>query len=161
MTYTRETADLEACPACGSRRIACVGVVERLRLDFCTACLKAWERLAPGVPHLVDGEMLAFDIPCDNCAFRGKSAEREDRDRWDELQQILAHGGQFYCHKGVAFDPRVGDGESARGFEFPLKTATTDLAGGCAPHEVYDVTRMRLCRGYLNRYIGGIARERP
>lgn len=160
MTYVAELADLTACPACGSGRIACVvGPV----LDMCLSCFKAWERLPAGEPYTRDGEQLPFDVPCDNCAFRGKSAERMDKDRWEALQLSLAHGGNFFCHKAVPFritDDGVSVPEVERAFEFPKKTSSVDLAGKCHPYQDYDVDKMRTCRGFLNRYIGGLARER-
>jgi hypothetical protein len=130
------------CPGCGSDRI--VEFTEP-RYGACRVCLLAWEPLPPGEPYLVDGEMMPFEKPCDNCAFRGKSTERANEDYWTSLQMSLAHGGQFFCHKGVPFKIGNEKGEpnyDARGFEYPKK------ADGS-----YDQTRMRLCRGYLNEFV--------
>lgn len=158
--YLAEYADLTACPACGSGRLICV---VGPRLDVCLVCFKTWERLPAGEPYTTDGEQLPFEIPCDNCAFRGKSAERHDVERWRDLQMSLASGANFYCHKAVPFTVTE-DGktpvEGDRAFEFPKKTSSVDLAGASHPYEHYDVENMRLCRGYLNRFIGGLARER-
>lgn len=148
--------DLEACPACGSNRIACVLHSD---LDFCTQCHKCWERLRAGDAFTIDGEMMSFHTPCDNCAFRGNSEERADREGWSSLQHKLAVGGSFYCHKGVPFNvihpdsnAMVDPGE--RAFEFPKLVARLDLAGDGTPYKAYDTNRMRLCRGYLNAHIG-------
>lgn len=147
-----EATQLTACPSCGSGRLAClVGSDEAI--DLCCDCLKAWERLPPGEPHTRDGEMMPFGVPCNNCAFRGKSLERLDAGRWAELQFSLANGGLFFCHKGVPFDPAAPSDD--RGFEFPRKTREVDLGGVCYPYKVYDQERMRLCRGFLNQYVGG------
>lgn len=154
--YSGDLADLTACPACGSGRIACVMHSD---LDFCTQCHKCWERLRVGDAFTVDGELMAFSTPCDNCAFRGSSEERKDPEKWEELQLSLAVGGSFYCHKGVPFSvihpdstAMVDPGE--RDFEFPKREARLDLAGACRPYKTYDTARMRLCRGYLNAHIG-------
>jgi hypothetical protein len=158
--------DLEACPSCGSGRIACVLGLTVDRLDFCMQCYRVWEPLPPGEPHTVDGEQLPFRVPCENCAFRGGSAERQQEDGayWQDLQQMLRSGGQFYCHKGVPFRVVNPDGEPAtapgdRGFEFPRKTATVDLAGETHPYQHYDKERMRLCRGYLNAHVGPLLKK--
>jgi hypothetical protein len=153
--YMPDPRDLEACPACGSGRIACVlGLKDRL--DFCMQCHRVWERLPLDEPYTIDGEQLAFRRPCDNCAFRGDSKERADRDGWQHLQSMLGNGGEFYCHKGVPFNPMREGGE---GFEFPKKESTVDLAGTCHPYQHYDKDRMRLCRGYLNAHIGPLVKK--
>lgn len=158
MTYVAQHEGLTACPACGGGRLICV---VGPRLDVCLTCFKTWERLPAGEPFTTDGEQLPFDVPCDNCAFRGGSGERMDEERWRDLQLTLSHGGQFYCHKGVPFtvtEDGVTPVEGDRAFEFPKKTSAVDVAGKCHPYQGYDVDRMRLCRGYLNRFIGGLAR---
>lgn len=139
---TRPSA-ITHCPACGSSK-----VVEFTAPHYgaCTACLLAWEPLPPGEALKVDGEMLPFEKPCDNCAFRGKSTERADANYWEALQAQLANGGQFFCHKGVPFKIVTDAGEpnyDARGFEYPRN-----------PDGTYDMDRMRLCRGYLNEHVG-------
>jgi hypothetical protein len=121
-------------------------------------CYRCWERLPPGEPFLVDGEMLAFKVPCDNCAFRGNSPERQDRERWAELQQTLAHGAEFYCHKGVlskaSLEELVAGGPDARmAFDFPQIERTADIEGTCVHYQSYDRERMRPCRGYLNAFV--------
>lgn len=155
--YVSEDRDLEACPSCGSGRICCiVGLSDGL--DFCMECHRVWERLPAGEPYTQDGEQLAFKVPCDNCAFRGHSTERAKVDDWKILQDMLAGGGQFYCHKGVPFqvDPNRGRHE---GFEFPRKVKTVDIAGEAHPYQHYDTDHMRLCRGYLNAHIAPILKK--
>lgn len=164
MAHKPEERDLEACPSCGSGRIACVLGLSVDRLDFCMRCHRVWEPLPAGEPHTRDGEQMAFRRPCDNCAFRGGSAEREDRTEWQNLQSMLAHGGQFYCHKGVPFKVVNDAGEAAvapgdRGFEFPRVARTVDVAGACHPYQDYDRGRMRLCRGYLNAHVGPVLKR--
>ena len=154
--FPPELKDLEACPSCGSNRIACVLHSD---LDFCVACHKCWERLRAGDAYTVDGEPMAFHTPCDNCAFRGGSEERKDREGWEDLQHSLSVGGAFYCHKGVPFSVIHPDSNALvdagdRAFEFPKRPARIDLAGACKPYQTYDTARMRLCRGYLNAHIG-------
>ena len=139
--YVREEQDLIACPKCGSGRLICV---PNTQLDGCIDCMTLWYRLPAGEPYLTDGEQLPFHTPCDDCAFRGRSPERKDSAMWADLQVRLGRGGAFYCHKGVPVD--LGDPSGQHRFEFPTK------AGGPSG---YDTERMRLCRGYLNRFIGG------
>lgn len=154
MAHVADKRILEACPACGSHRIACVMHTD---LDFCIKCQRVWERLSADEPYTVDDEQMAFSVPCDNCAFRGKSPEREDSERWRDLQWSLEHGGQFFCHKGVPFTAVGPDGKSVevaeRNFEFPKRVARLDLAGRCQPYQAYDTNRMRLCRGFLNAHV--------
>lgn len=154
--YVEVVRDLTACPNCGSGRLACV-LGLHLGLDFCVQCFRVWERLPAGEPYTVDGEQLPFEVPCDNCAFRGGSQERKDPEAWKDLQQMLTFGGEFYCHKAVPFRAVPTEGE--QGFEFPRKQATLDLGGECKPYQQYDKDRMRLCRGYLNAHVGPLVRK--
>lgn len=154
----RETMQT-ACPSCASRWLACIVGTE---LDICMACYRVWERLPSGEPYTVDDEQMAFAVPCNNCAFRGGSAERADAEAWRDLQNMLAGGGEFYCHKGVAFRaPSLDDVPpyDDRAFEFPRKTATVDLGGACHAYSQYDKSKMRLCRGYLNAHVGPLMRK--
>ena len=143
--------DLTACPACGSGRLICVTGIS---IDGCTACLRFWERLPPGEPYLRDGEPLPFRTPCDNCAFRGKSPERTDEEKWDDLMLMLAHGGEFYCHKGVPFEYHLGE-TYEKDFLYPRVTRTATVEGVSHEYQGYDTERMRLCRGFLNRFVPG------
>lgn len=69
----------------------------------------------------------------------------------------LAHGGEFYCHKGVPF--RIAFDEAAKGcqiekdFEYPKVPCTAEVAGQTIPYNGYDRDRMRLCRGFLNQFV--------
>lgn len=148
--YIPDKRPLTACPACGSGRIASVvGTTDEL--EFCMKCHQVWERLPAGEPYTVDGEQLAFKVPCDNCAFRGGSGERADPEAWKDLQQTLSVGGRFYCHKAVPFDPTA----EKNSFDFPRKDpGTVVIEGETHRYQRYDTERMRLCRGYLNAHIG-------
>lgn len=152
---SRETSDQTTCPACSSVSIVCVLGTD---LDLCLDCHKCWERVNPGEHFMVDGELLPFKKPCDNCAFRGSSEERRDRARWAELQQTLAMGGGFYCHKGVPMkatveEIRAGVLDARLAFDFPQNVKTVDIAGACYPYPSYVREHMRTCRGYLNKFI--------
>lgn len=152
MKHAEEWADQVRCPACHSHRIACS--VDQM-FDLCLKCLKVWERMPAGEPFTRDGEMMAFKVPCDNCAFRGQSAERMDPERWNELQLSLAYGaGMFFCHKGVPASAAHIGATGILEFEFPQIKKTVDIAGGCHPYSTFDTSRMRLCRGYLNQHVG-------
>lgn len=146
--------DLTACPACGSGRLVSVLGTD---MGGCLSCMKFWERLPAGEPYLVDGEPMPFRLPCDNCAFRGKSPERLDPDTWMSLMLSLANGGEFYCHKATPFVYLAGQ-TVVKNWEHPKKRVTVDLAGECVETEVYDRERMRLCRGFLNAFV---PRSRP
>ena len=144
-----EDLDLTACPNCGGKRLMSAA---GLPFDGCMTCGKLWERLPPGEPFTRDGEQMPFGVPCDNCAFRGGSDERKDSLQWQHLIQSLEEGADFYCHKGVPFaapDLKVGEVK----FEFPRKTCHVDLTGEAKAYETWDTSRMRLCRGYLNRFV--------
>lgn len=144
-------ADITACPKCGSGRLSCTIGTD---YDVCLECWSVWERLRPEDAYLTDGEQLAFKTPCDNCAFRGNSDERRDAAGWRGLQQELALGGRFYCHKGVPLKQKIDEIKAgAIGFDFPKVQKTIDFAGDTLPYETYDIEQMRLCRGYLNAHV--------
>lgn len=158
--YVPEERILEACPSCGSGRIACVMHTD---LDFCLKCHRVWERLPAREPFTRDGEQQPFRLPCNNCAFRGKSPERLDEERWSDLQFSLSHGGAFYCHKGVPFTAIGEDGKSVvegeRNFEFPRKPDSVVINARNHQYFPYDTERMRLCRGYLNAHVGPLLKR--
>lgn len=55
--------------------------------------------------------------PCEDCAFRRGSPEREDPSAWAALQRSVADGKTFYCHQGMhltargRYVPRAEDAE--------------------------------------------------
>lgn len=157
--YVADDRPLQACPNCASIALVCV-LPAHLGLDGCVEGLKFWERLPAGEPYTTDGEQLPFEQPCDNCAFRGRSPERTDKERWDDLMLSLAHGGEFYCHKAVPFAFTVGEPlQVEKPFEFPKvdKVATIrfdNIKQASHAYQGYDTERMRLCRGFLNRFVG-------
>ena len=143
VTYVPEIVkDIPACPSCGAPSTSMVSVLAGSH-DVCIQCGKAWERLPKGEPYLMDGEMMPWREPCDNCAFRGNSPERADPAAWKELQDKLAAGHMFYCHKGVPFAvAKIAEGGETP-FEFPRTADGKD----------FDREKMRTCRGYLNAHI--------
>lgn len=145
--------DLAACPACGSPSLVCVVAIS---IDGCVDCLRFWERLPAGEPYLTDGEPMPFRIPCDNCAFRGQSPERTDTEKWDDLMLRLAHGAEFYCHKGVPFEYHLGETRE-KDFLYPRVKRSATVDGTAHEYEGYDTEHMRLCRGFLNRFVPGRA----
>jgi len=158
--YIPDVRLLESCPNCASGRIACVVGQD---FDFCMVCHRIWERLGANEAYTIDGEQMAFKRPCDNCAFRGNSPERQDAEAWKHLQAMLAGGGEFYCHKGVPLKVDVAAIAAGRkpdmGFDFPRKECTVDVAGEAKPYLHYDKERMRLCRGFLNAHIAPLLRR--
>jgi len=163
MTHVSVKLDLTACPACGSVEIACL-VPRHIELDGCISCLKFWERLPAGEPYTTDGEQMPFTKPCNNCAFRGKSPERQDADTWESLMLSLMNGGEFYCHKAVPFAYTPGEPvQVLKEFEFPkiektVKLPIGTLKGVSHRYQGYDTERMRLCRSFLNQFVVPIAR---
>lgn len=115
----------------------------------CPNCETIWEPFDPEQIWDTSDPFCSFKEPCNNCAFRPGSNEQQDREEWKTMISSLKNGAQFYCHKGVPIEP-----DAEHGFAYPTKTARSDIAGPCAPHEVSDVTKMRLCRGYLNALSG-------
>lgn len=78
------------CGGCGSRRL----FMER---DSKTAlCLDCHRIQEPETRDWPESQM------CDNCAFRVGSPERADPYRWAEIEDTLARGQYFHCHKGLA-----------------------------------------------------------
>lgn len=144
MSHVPTLEQITRCPGCGSDRIVELALPDSGKFGACPACLLVWEPIPEGEAYLTDGEMLPFEKPCDNCAFRGSSTERANPDYWESLQTNLAHGGQFLCHKGVPLRVigETGKQIDAHDFEYPKK------ADGS-----YDRSRMRLCRGYLNAFV--------
>jgi hypothetical protein len=115
-------------------------------LSMCLNCRTAWEPIPDGERYVSEEPNFPFHDPCDNCAIRKGSWERERPERWAQLA-AAADGEQwgafFYCHKGVPIAP-----ESEHGFDYPL------LKGKCA------AKHGRLCRGFLNAKFADHKRQR-
>lgn len=131
------------CPKCACRRTALidndVSDFYASRLEVCANCRTVWEPMPAGGTHLDDdGTPFAFGKPCDNCAFRKGSPEREDPEAWKSLiKKLESWDGQFYCHKGVPIDPTSEDG-----FRYPKHRDGKQ-----------NIRKLRLCRGYLNAVV--------
>lgn len=141
------------CPKCGSRTVA-VDPGAKVAgygpgMATCANCKTIWEPFDPEQIWDKSDAHCSFKEPCNNCAFRPGSNEQRDRAQWKTMIGQLKKGGQFYCHKGV---PITSDAKY--GFAYPTKTVRSDIAGPAAPHEVEDIRKMRLCRGYLNALRG-------
>lgn len=129
------------CPRCGSRRTT---TVEQPLTNFyartlrvCGNCATAWEPFDPAELMDKSERLSCFLHPCDNCAFRKNSPERQDAEKWELLQQKIAlWEGAFYCHKGVPIAPGT-----ENGFDYPLGEKGRPT-----------VRKLRLCRGYLNAW---------
>jgi hypothetical protein len=159
----REKHDQTTCPACSSWRVLCVLGTD---LDLCLECHRCWERVDPAEHFMVDGELLSFERPCSNCAFRGNSEERQNRARWAELQQSLGLGHAFYCHKGVPMKATVeeisaGSPDSRLAFDFPEELRSAKIEGKVIPYVAYVPEHMRMCRGYLNKFITPLLKDPP
>ena len=103
----------------------------------CPNCKTVWEPFEPDQIWDKSDPNCSFKQPCNNCAFRKGSPERNDPHRWAELEDAFESGAAFYCHKGVPIKP-----DAPNGFAYPER--------GGKP----DQKRLRLCRRYLNAIIG-------
>jgi hypothetical protein len=135
----------EQCPKCGCRK---VGFDPDMTVEgygpgiaTCINCKAIWEPFRP--EHIWDKSdpHCSFREPCNNCAFRPGSNEQADREKWIGLLDSLRLGTSFYCHKGVPIEPAA-----EHGFAYPYK----DVVIGGHTVSVPDVSKLRLCRGFLN-----------
>ena len=142
---------VDQCPACGSERsIHLMDFKERLKgLGFdghaaCLDCSAVWEPFRESDLTLPGDDLSIFKKPCDNCAFRPNSPERNDPAKWELLMQDIHYrGSMFFCHKGVPCDMT----DSDQSHIHPTKADGT-----------YDVERLRPCAGWLAQRLGRIAR---
>jgi len=110
------------CGGCGSRDMMIASVVKDTTYAVCLSCERVQELEQRDWPE---------QKMCDNCAFRQGSPERDDPYRWAEVQETLATGQHFHCHKGLPFDVQTGQ------FSPPVR-------GEC---------RVTVCAGWLASYI--------
>jgi len=107
MTRTEYEGDEAGrCGGCGSRNMLVTRPPDCDTLHaVCKDCLRLQE---------IETRDWPLSEMCDNCAFRKGSPERADPYRWAEVQETLANGSAFHCHKGLnmtikgtdcAFDP--------------------------------------------------------
>lgn len=73
-------------------------------------------------------------------------------------------GGEFYCHKGVPMKASVeeiaaGAPEARMAFDFPEEIKAVDIAGSCYPYPSYVREHMRLCRGFLSKFVSPLLKE--
>jgi len=130
----------ERCPKCKSHRTAtapqAITKFYAREITVCGTCGSAWEPMPPGEPRHPDEPTMAFQEPCDNCAFRPGSPEQANTAEWRELMASLKAGASFHCHKGVPIEPG-----SEHGFAYPL-----------GPDGKGDRAKLRTCRGFLNAW---------
>ena len=86
------------CGGCGSRNMMTTQADDCLH-GICMDCRRVQEVETRDWP---EAKM------CDNCAFRKGSGERADPYRWAEIQEVLASGQYFHCHKGLPLNPKSG-----------------------------------------------------
>lgn len=124
------------CPKCASRKVNFAMDMARAGygpgLAVCLNCSALWEPFHPAQIWDPDDPVCSFKEPCNNCAFRPGSEEQQDQAEWIALIDSLRRGAGFYCHKGVPIEPGA-----EHGFAYPK-----------------DITKLRLCRGYLNALKG-------
>jgi len=120
------------CPTCLSTKVMMTDMPADLefygrRVAFCK-CGAAWEPIDESQIWDRSDPYCSGGVPCDNCAFRSGSPERQDSGKWNDMMSKLKSGSQFFCHKGVPIAPKT-----ENGFAYPS-----------------DRAKLRLCRGYLN-----------
>lgn len=139
----------QQCPKCGSRKVAHDPKLKSggygPGMATCLNCKTLWEPFDPEQIWDTSDPHCSFKEPCNNCAFRSGSPEQADPQKWKSLVDQLKCGAQFFCHKGVPLEPDAEDG-----FSYPKKTLSVSLDGKQIEKQIGDVTRLRLCRGYLN-----------
>lgn len=130
----------DECPRCGSGNVASLDRHTKVEhpMAGCVECLTLWEPFDPAalVDWDHDDQNRPFAKPCDNCAFRQGSPEREDTVKWELLIQniLLAECGAFFCHKGVPLELNV-PGQSHDHPKFPDGN--------------FDYGRSRMCAGFI------------
>ena len=62
------------------------------------------------------------------------------------------------AHKGVPFEYHLGE-TYEKDFLYPRVTRTATVEGQTHEYQGYDTERMRLCRGFLNRFVPGRTKE--
>jgi len=112
----------------------------------CLDCCCVWEPFRVEDLATPADPCSIFKGPCDNCAFRPGSPERNDPVLWEKLQQdIYLRGGAFYCHKGLPLSSEPGQTH-----DHPKRDDGQ-----------YDTDKMRLCAGYLAQRLGRIYGRDP
>ena len=124
----------DECPRCGGSRVAIITLPDAGTHNGCLACKTIWEPFNPADMVDDDDQYSSFKEPCDNCAFRPGSPEREDKESWkDLLQHLQLNGIAFMCHKGVPVSQKEGESHDHPKTE----------------RGVPDFSRSRYCRGWL------------
>ena len=138
----------DQCPRCGNGGdgVFTLRIRSEAPHSFCRKCETMWESFKVEDLLVPENEYSCFAKPCDNCAFRKGSQEREDPEKWEHLMQDIHLGGaMFYCHKGIP------------------------LADSNNPHESHvqprredgslDKDKMRVCSGWLGLRLSDMRRE--
>ena len=127
----------DECPRCGSSKVAKIRLPGAGWHHGCmeSGCSTLWEPFAVEDLMFAEEEFSSFKTPCNNCAFRKDSPERNDPDKWAALMSQFETGMTvFYCHKGVPLSQEEGESH-----EHPKN-----------PDGTWDKSRMRMCRGFVN-----------
>lgn len=135
----------DQCPRCGSDSVAHITLVDSSHIAGCTKCQTLWEPFSPSDLSSPNNPNSIFKKPCENCAFRPGSPEREDPVKWQALWEelILTQGSAFFCHKGVPLST-----EEGQSHEHPK-----------CPDGTYDTKNMRHCAGWLASKLGYIYKD--
>lgn len=122
----------DECPRCGG-----TDLVAFEEVMWCIGCGCCWEPFSESALANPDFPLSPFKSPCNNCAFRKDSPERQDKEKFELLlQNINYRGAVFYCHKGVP----LADDDSDQTHCHPTK-----------PDGSLDTEKSRICAGYLNQ----------
>lgn len=128
----------DQCPTCGKEAgLEFRKIGDPLVRYICAnrECATVWEPFDPA--DLLDDEPTSsFKTPCDNCAFRKDSPERQDEEQWAlKMESFTTFPPTvFLCHKGVPVSKE--DGEA---HDYPKKE-----------NGEVDLGQSRYCRGWLN-----------
>ena len=128
------------CPRCGDENVMTFRKIgEGFSRNHCMGCKTIWEPFDEDLLLDHDEPLSSFTKPCNNCAFRKDSPEREDKEKWALMIATFETYPPtvFICHKGVPLS------EDAESHDHPK-----------GPDGRVDIEQARYCRGWLNHQRG-------
>lgn len=159
---TQDSIDLrgsdKCCPKCSSTDVKANTTVKWRGygpgLAVCRSCSCVWEYWTEGQVWDLTDAVCSFSEPCNNCAFRKGSPERGDPVKWAGIRDLLKEDSPFFCHKGVPIEAGA-----EHGFAYPRRETTVTVDGMSTVTQVYDTSKLRMCRGWLNAWAGEQRKE--
>lgn len=149
---TQDAIDLrgsdKCCPKCGGTDVKANARVQFRNygpgMAVCRSCSAIWEYWTEGQTWDPTDPVCSFSEPCNNCAFRKGSPEQRDPAKWAEVRGYVKTDQTFYCHKGVPIESGA-----EYGFAYPQRQVTVMIDGRPVTTDVYDTSKLRICRGWL------------